>query len=224
MNPSLSPAIVALSAGAATAQDASSFTGRGNEPGWFVEITGDMLSLTRQGGKGVESYPAPAPETVGDARRYAVPDGPTVTVANTLCRDSATGMPYPAQVTVQVEGSTLAGRGGASLALLTGDDWRVTEIGGAAVPSGTDAYFGFSAEGQIAGKSACNRFTGRTELTGEGLSVGPLAGTRMACPDPAGATEAAFLPAIAQVDRIDIAEDGGLRLMGGHEVAIADLR
>ena len=49
--------------------------------------------------------------------------------------------------------------------------------------------------GRFTGTSGCNRYVGAVEdrsVPGE-MKVGPLAGTRMACPDPQSSVEARFL-------------------------------
>ena len=51
-------------------------------------------------------------------------------------------------------------------------------------------------EGRFAGHSGCNRYFASVKETGQtpgAIEVGPGAGTRMACPDPAGAVETRFL-------------------------------
>ena len=54
-------------------------------------------------------------------------------------------------------------------------------------------------EKQVSGSSGCNRFNAAYTVDGEALTLGPVAGTEMACPDPAGAVEEAFHAALGQV-------------------------
>lgn len=207
-----------LLVGPASAQDGpDGFVGRGNEPGWMVLISDTTLALTRMGDKGVASYPLPEPQTTATGRRYAVTDGPVVTITDAICRDDATGMPHPAQVSVEVEGATLTGCGGDAISLLTGTGWRVTEIAGAAMPAdiALNGTIIFDAAGRVSGTSFCNKFSGAYSLTGEGLTFGPAAGTRMACPEPMDSLETAMLDALPRVSRFDIAEDGALVLIAG---------
>ena len=51
-------------------------------------------------------------------------------MAETICRDSMTGMPYPETVTVETREQTLRGCGGAPIELLTGREWVVEDISG----------------------------------------------------------------------------------------------
>ena len=71
-------------------------------------------------------------------------------------------------------------------------------------------------EGRWAGSLGCNRYTLEVapgEMPGE-VKLGAAAGTRMACPDPAGAIEARYLQALAGVTRFQFI---GGRLALFHE-------
>lgn len=68
--------------------------------------------------------------------------------------------------------------------------WNLNEPA-PAEPSVTLSY----ADGRFAGRSGCNRYTGPVksgDMPGD-IEVGPLAGTRMACPEPGMSIEARFL-------------------------------
>lgn len=214
--------LLILLASPALAQDEPAFTAGGNEPGWSLALGLSGISLTRMGDKGVATWPLPRAETTADGRVYAIPDGPTVTIAPTLCHDDATGMPHPSSVTVLVDGDTLTGCGGDPATLLRRNPWRVTEIDAAPFPADVplEGTMAFDATGNVAGKSFCNRFTGSYTLTGEGLGFGPLAGTRMACPEPQAGLETAMLAALGKVSRFDIGDDGTLMLIAGDSVVL----
>ena len=94
--------------------------------------------------------------------------------------------------TLNTPGAMTTGR--LSLAVLAGSEWilrawNVNEPAGAE-PAVTLAYDA----GRFSGTSGCNRYTGGvTEGTTAGeLSVGLLAGTRMACPDAVASVESRF--------------------------------
>jgi len=55
------------------------------------------------------------------------------------------------------------------------------------------AFVQFHPDGKISGFAGCNRFFGTFVATDTTLEVGPLATTRMACPDPIMQQEMAFL-------------------------------
>jgi heat shock protein HslJ len=75
--------------------------------------------------------------------------------------------------------------GGTDPASLEGTIWNLVEIDGEAVPEGSTPTLEFGEANEVSGMGGCNRFTGGVEL-GEGtITLGPLASTRMACPDEA---------------------------------------
>ncbi|HSI99185.1 MAG TPA: META domain-containing protein [Patescibacteria group bacterium] len=66
----------------------------------------------------------------------------------------------------------------------------------------------------IGGRSACNEYGGRIEVAGDGVRIGELGGTAMACgPDEVMALEAAYLAALGRVRAIEVI-DGRLALRG----------
>ena len=74
----------------------------------------------------------------------------------------------------------------------------------------------FGDDGQVAGHSGCNRLFGPFRDSGDGLALGPLASTRMACPPPLMALEAAFFAALEattgyrlEAERLSLTGDGG---------------
>ena len=104
---------------------------------------------------------------------------------------------------------TLATSGAAAAAQLAGSEWRPTEIGGVEVPAGSDLFVRFGGEGKLRGHGGCNGFFGTYRLAGDGIEIGKLGATRMACAEPVMAREALFLQALAKArqfarDRIDL--------------------
>jgi heat shock protein HslJ/uncharacterized membrane protein len=66
---------------------------------------------------------------------------------------------------------------------LTGTNWRVLSINGTRTPA-SNFYVNFM-PGQIGAKFGCNSLSGNYTQVGSIVSVGPIAATRMACPDMA---------------------------------------
>jgi heat shock protein HslJ/membrane-bound inhibitor of C-type lysozyme len=194
---------------------ASVFTAMGNEPGWRVDISpGDWLLYRPQDGDRLLVEPAPAAQTEGSVTRHTVDSaGRTLTLTTEpgLCRDTMTGMPRPMTASLTVDGRTLTGCAGSPVALLTGAEWSAVEIAGAAVPPGEPVTLNFEEKGHLAGQGPCNRFMGGFTIGGEGVTLGPLGSTMMACNDDAMKRERAFLDLMAKVIRFDI-EDGALVL------------
>lgn len=84
---------------------------------------------------------------------------------------------------------------------LEGTGWTLLSYdeGGSAtdVPAGVSVTARFS-DGRVSGVSGCNRYTAEYTVAGETLEIGPVAGTLMACPEPAGSVETAYLAALAR--------------------------
>ena len=184
------------------------FTARGNEPFWSLTLTSNSSSYTDMEGVTLDA-PFTDPTPQNGSLIFPTAAGP-LRLTETLCRDSMSGMPYPFTVTLTRDGIDLPGCAGDPARLLAGD-WTVTTLEDTALPKGADVTLTFEA-GRISGLAACNRYSGNYTLTGEGLSFGPMVGTRMACPPPLMQTEAAVFAAFARISQFDIAPDGSLLL------------
>jgi heat shock protein HslJ len=73
---------------------------------------------------------------------------------------------------------------------LAGSEWRPLTLAGAPFPDGVEAFVQFGAEGALTGRGGCNRFSGAYAIDAGRLTIGPVAATRMACPEPAMSAEA----------------------------------
>ncbi len=90
--------------------------------------------------------------------------------------------------------ATAAGATGAvSFSELQGVDWVPDEPGFAATGAGRGPALRFLDGGRASGSGSCNRFTGPASVEAGAVRIGPLAGTRMACPGDAMQAEARFL-------------------------------
>jgi heat shock protein HslJ len=194
------------------AADQNPLRARGNEPGWSATIGGKEIELLTNFGQDRRTFPTPRAQVT---TRYVTPDGITVTIVNTPCSDVMSGMFFPLTVTVEESGAdTLSGCGGESVDLLTGDEWIVESIGGKPIVEDSKVTITFE-DGRVFGSASCNRFTGGFTLTGEGLSIGDVASTMMACVEPdVGDQEHRFFEALAGVTGFEITPDGGLVLRG----------
>ncbi|WP_420857307.1 META domain-containing protein [Marivivens marinus] len=81
--------------------------------------------------------------------------------------------------------------------------WQLETLDGA--PLGAAATVEFPEPGQIAGQAPCNRFFGEQRAPYPWFEVGPLAATRMACPDLD--KEQNFLSALAAMTEVEVAGD-----------------
>ena len=96
---------------------------------------------------------------------------------------------------------------------LEGTDWTLAS----GVDAPDDAVPTLTLDGgNASGFGGCNTFAGGYELDGDSISIGPLAGTLMACEEPKMAVEAAYLPALEAADAWAI-EGGELVLSSGGD-------
>lgn len=102
------------------------------------------------------------------------------------------------------EFAPLDGGGTATNPTLENTSWKLTLLGNSSVTAPSpqrEAYFLLEpANHRVSGSGGCNRLMGSYELSGEQLKFGPMAGTRMACPEGMD-TEQAFLKSLGQVSK-----------------------
>ncbi len=193
-------------------QVAVAFRAGGNEPGWHLEMGTRTLFTTVDGTVRIEAL-TPVAEATATSRRYAVTPTLLVTIANRLCVDTMSGMPYPNRVTVVLDGVELRGCGGDPANLLLGREWVVDELAGAGIVDGSRTTLNFGVDGQLAGSGSCNRYSGSYTLTGERLSVSSkTAMTMMACVPELMQQESRFMQLLSQVRRFRFGSDGALIL------------
>jgi len=95
------------------------FRAVGQEPGWHLELyTGKEMRLTYAYGERTAVTPMPAPTTdaaSGSQTFHAVTGANDllVVIERKPCLDAMSGNPFPATVTVTINGETLRGCGGA---------------------------------------------------------------------------------------------------------------
>lgn len=192
------------------------FEARGNEPFWHATIEGRELLLTRpfeeQGTRRI-------PVTLETANRHgrefsATLDDRdiTLTIARQLCEDSMSGAQYPAQVRLTVDGEQYTGCGGDRQRLFRGARWLVEDIGGTGLIDRSRVTIEFLDGNRIAGRASCNRYTGAYELRGEGINLGPIASTKMACAPALMSQEDRFLALLSAVESLRIGRQGELLL------------
>jgi heat shock protein HslJ len=106
--------------------------------------------------------------------------------------------------------SATAGPTATAALMLDGPTWRLTSLSGqdhntlAAASRGVTARFG---AGRLEGFSGCNQYAGTYAIQGDRVTIGPLAGTMMACEEPAMTIENSFRGAFTGAVRYTIAED-----------------
>ena len=187
------------------------FRASGNEPFWSVTLEQGMLTLNRlnEGELPAQAYVA------GEADGHFHTQGShpvSLEVSDQICQDSMSGMLYPQQVNVQVEGASLNGCGGDPARLLQGGEWVVEDIDGGGIIDRSRVTLNFGADGRVTGRASCNNFMGEYQLTGEGLSISHPATTRKACAPSLMEQEQRVLHNLDTLQRFDIDDTGALLL------------
>ena len=104
-----------------------------------------------------------------------------------------------------------------------GAAWTATQIRGQAPAFGVVSDITFAADGSAHGTGGCNRFRGGWRMAGtEGLSLGPLASTMMACAGAQGEQERRFLDALGAMRQWRI-EGAALVLLDGSGTVLLRL-
>lgn len=82
-------------------------------------------------------------------------------------------------------------------------EWTLVELNGAAFTARATLTFG--EDGRISGQAPCNRYSGTNTVPYPWFKTGPVAATKMACPD-LGA-ESAFFTALDGMTQSEVLED-----------------
>lgn len=197
---------------------AAPYRAGGNEPGWHVIIGPSDVEVVADYGTVTRSAPRPDVQVIPGGYVFDMSSiDARLTVKDRLCRDDATGMPHPHRATLEVDGRALRGCGGDPAGLLTGGDWQIEDVAGHGILDDSNITLQFGDNGRVSGSTGCNRYMGSFDLTGEGLNLGKMAGTMMACPDALMTQERRVLEALENVQRFDFNENGALVLIGGPE-------
>ncbi|HLH01969.1 MAG TPA: META domain-containing protein [Bryobacteraceae bacterium] len=88
-------------------------------------------------------------------------------------------------------------------ASLVGTEWVLEDLGAAGVIDHAEATLSFPEQGRVAGKASCNRFTGTAAIEGNIIKFGPLATTRMMCPEALMNQETKYLKALESAERFE---------------------
>ncbi|MEP1215240.1 MAG: META domain-containing protein [Marinobacter sp.] len=202
------------------------FTARGNEPFWRAIVEPGQLVLERMGEPPVElSYETIQRSATGRTFR-AQGEGVLISLvtARQLCHDSMTGMPYPNQVRLKVNGDPFRGCGGDPEEMLQGAEWVVEDIDGAGIIDSSRVTIDFMAANRVAGSASCNQFRGDWKLTGEGLGFTRIAATKKACAPALMEQESRFLSVLSDITRFDIGRHGELLLISSDGRMITALQ
>ena len=120
---------------------------------------------------------------------------------------------------VMLQGRQMAQVGGGG-AELTGVTWQPRTVGDEAIAQDSGMFIRFEVDGSIQGHGGCNKFFGSLEQTDSGIGVGPLGGTRMACPEAIMDRETAFMDAVSKISNFQSSKDR-MSLLGEDDSVLA---
>lgn len=204
------------------------YTARGNEPGWVLRLSGDEAEYLGNYGETRISGRVTEREAVDESTNILTVDsasgsGFAVRIRHAICQDSMSGLSYPDNVGISLDGAEfLIGCGGDAESLLTGEVWRVTHIAGEEVPGPRAVTLEFDGNGRLSGQAPCNRYSASYQLTGEGIVLGEGVSTRMACAGDLMELESSFLSIIQGSLPVSIDESGSLSLGEGRILAVRE--
>lgn len=195
----------------------------GNEPSWSVDFTEPGVARLASPGADPVAYRG-APTRHAFLRETLWRGSPAsgrdlvVWLQESTCTDNMSGTRLPVTARVSTpDGRFLSGccrvpakgAGGSAPAAIEGSAWRLTQLPGtqsAALAQLSRPVTARFESGRLTGFGGCNNFSGSYSLDGNRLTVGPVASTQMACPEPGASTEAAFQKALT--GSLDLALDG----------------
>lgn len=168
------------------------YTAMGTEPFWSLKIDGDQMRFERAGFPSVAATSVEARPSFNGWRYLATNMTADVTFAP--CSDGMSDRTYKDTVTIMVGDTQYKGCGGGVLppASLDQTGWTISAIGGTAFAKGIETEVRF-AGGKISGTAGCNRFSGSYSVADNMVIVGPVAATKMMCPEPQMGQESKFL-------------------------------
>ncbi|MBW4934643.1 META domain-containing protein [Marinobacter sp. F4206] len=193
------------------------FSAQGNEPFWRAKVQAGMLEVTRPYEPDaimsvlVEQKTADrhGREFVGEADGMRA----VLTVATQLCQDTMSGVQFPNQARLTLNGEVYEGCGGDPLRLFRGAEWVVDDLAEQGIIDRSRMSVRFLENNRVSGRGSCNRYSGRYEFSGEGgLTFSRLAATRMACAPALMMQEDRFFDVMGRVSGARIGQAGELLL------------
>ena len=138
----------------------------------------------------------------------AAPAATEVTSIEPTAAPQAIATPLPELLTPEPAGSTLAGT-----------SWIMASLNGALPAPDTTITLQFGTDGTAGGSDGCNRYMTTFTEDGENLAFGQIAGTMMACAEPAMTQAGAYQQALAGVTRFS-QSSRQLVLFAGDEIVL----
>jgi heat shock protein HslJ len=96
---------------------------------------------------------------------------------------------------------------------LAGSDWKLVALDGEPVAKDARASLTFASPTSVNGNGGCNNFVGGVTLSGDSVTFGNLAATRMACMGDAMTLETRYFEALSQARSYQ--QEGGKLILKG---------
>lgn len=199
------------------------FIGTGNGKSWSLEVDSEKMIRFQVPKENLQlSASTPTMQKLPDGKGIvfrAKTDGGTlaVRILNQPCTDKATGTPSTYTVEVTANAQDYMGCGEFLQDSRINGNWVLEQLNGkplkaADFPKGIPNLEVQLNSKKVAGHSGCNRFSGALEVQGDKLTLGNLAGTKMACQGPAMDFETNYLNLLSNHTYSYIIEDNRLLL------------
>lgn len=200
-----------------------SYFAAGTEPFWLFGVEGGTMKFRPMDGEEIVIKSFTAKELSGNRREYRskriaadISPGP--------CSDGMSDRSYYDHVTVRVDGKEFRGCGGGVIqqGSLAGTKWQLVSLNGDDLADSAKTEIAFDGK-MISGSAGCNRLSGSYKVDDQAITFGPIAATKMACPQPWMQIETEFFDLLASPVTYRLSATGLLLLRGGNE-AEATLR
>jgi heat shock protein HslJ len=163
----------------------------GESTGWTIQLDSDStfegkqinsIEVDSRNAKRLEGLENKHVEASGLlSHRQGVETGERIVLVISSIKET----PLPAQVTAKA----------ASFSLVH-SEWQLGDLGGPGVIDNILATLTFPEARKVAGNGSCNRFFGPAEVRGNAIKLGPLASSRMMCPEAVMNQEMKYLNAL----------------------------
>ncbi|WP_180336331.1 copper resistance protein NlpE N-terminal domain-containing protein [Pontibacter ramchanderi] len=207
------------------------FAAVGNEPFWSLEIDLEKMiefrALDEENGSVLTPVPvAEKPET-GEGIIYkvqTVSGNLEIRLMKETCVNTMSGREFPYTVTVLKDDMEYKGCGMYLRDSRLDGTWNLVELQGKTInPKNFEqnhpSLVISLAEGRVSGSAGCNRLTGTLEPIGDKINFGPMAATRMACPNME--VENQFLKVVSNEElRYRVSEERLELMLAGKTVAV----
>ena len=190
------------------------FTAHGNEPGWTLVADQHQLEVKWDYGQQQLVFPEPRLQSRANGFQLygQIPQASVVvSTTQTICYDVMSGRPFPYQVAVELPSTSLAGCGGNSHNLLTGQEWIVEDIDQRGIIDASHITLQFNNDGRLSGLASCNHYSASYHF-GESLQISNAISTRKACAPALMNQESLFLSILAEVRDVRFDETAALIL------------